>query len=179
MDIEAEALLEVGTVVGTHGLRGDLKIRLNSGDPDVLKGVRKIQLRQVSGNVKTVDICRNVLHKRQLLLRFAGYESINLIDEFNGAVLLLRPDDLPGLGRDEYYWGELSGLEVVDRKYGCLGHVEDMLSTGAHDTYVVNGFYGEVLIPAVKQFVKNIDLETGVMAVELPDGLVPEGNDEV
>ncbi len=179
MNTEAEALLEIGTVVGTHGLRGDLKIRLNSGDPTILKGVTKVQVQLVSGHVKTLDICRNVLHKRQLLLRFAGYESINSIDEFSGASLLIRPDQLPGLAKDEYYWGELAGLEVVDHKFGSLGHIDDMLSTGAHDTYVVNGAFGEVLIPAVKRFVKNIDLEKRVVAVELPDGLVPEGNDEV
>ncbi len=179
MNTEAEALLEVGTVVGTHGLRGDLKIHLRSGDPDVLKGVKTVQVCQVSGHVKMLEVCRSVLHKRQLLLRFAGYESINLIDDLVGARLLIRADQLPGLSHDEYYWGELYGLEVVDQERGSLGLVDDLLSTAAHDTYVVNGPYGEVLIPAVRQFVKKIDLEKRIMAVVLPEGLVPEGNDEV
>ena len=177
--MNTEALLEIGTVVGTHGLRGDLKVRLSSGDPEILKGAKEIQVCQVTGAVKTFDICRNVLHKKQLLLRFAGYESIDLIDEFIGARLLIRPEQLPGLNEDEYYWGELSGMEVFDHVFGSLGRVEDMLTTAAHDTYVVNGPYGEVLIPAVKQFVKKIDLGKQLITVELPEGLVPEKNDEV
>lgn len=178
MNTEAEALLEVGTIVGTHGLRGDLKVRLRSGDPSILKGVKRIQLCLVSGSVKTLDICRSVLHKGQLLLRFAGYESINLVDEFSGARLLIKEEQLPDLKEGEYYWGELKGLEVVDAHHGLLGQLDDLLTTAAHDTYVVNGPFGEVLIPVVKQFVKKIDLENGLVQVDLPEGLVPEGNDD-
>jgi len=179
MKTEAEALLEIGTVVGTHGLRGDLKIRLSSGDPEILDGVAWVWLCPVAGTAKSLEINHRALHKGQLLLRFAGYDSINQVEEFIGARLKIREDQLPDLGKDEYYWGQLQGIRVVDRHYGEIGQLEDLLNTAAHDTYVVNGSFGEVLIPAVRQFVLDIDLEKRVMKVDLPEGLVPEESDDL
>ncbi len=178
MKTEAEALLEVGTVVGTHGLRGDLKVRMMSGDPEILNGVKQVRLCLASGAAKTLEIKRRVLHKGQLLLRFAGYDSINQVEEFIGARLMIGEEQLPDLGEGEYYWGQLQGLRVIDAQHGDIGQLDGLLTTAAHDTYVVNGPCGEVLVPAVKQFVQKIDLDSRVMHVDLPEGLVPAENDD-
>ncbi len=174
MNKEAEELLEVGKLVGTHGLRGDLKVKLNSGDPDIFNGVRQVFLCLHDGRLERKEISRSVTHKGQLLLRFSGYDSINQVESFVGAQLLLAEDQLPDLHEDEYYWGQLQGLQVIDSRFGSLGTLEDVFSTSAHDTYVVAGRCGEILIPAVHQFIKEIDLEGGEMHVDLPEGLLPE-----
>ncbi|SEA23837.1 16S rRNA processing protein RimM [Desulfuromusa kysingii] len=169
-----EPLLEIGAVVGTHGLRGDLKIHLNSGDPDLLMTLKQVFLRLPSGDLQRVAITRQVLHKGRVLLRLQGYESIDLAEPIVGSQVLLAEDSLPRLGDCEYYWGQLDGLQVVDQTRGEIGTLRDLLSTAAHDTYVVRGHLGEILIPAVRQFVLAVDLETGIMQVDLPDGLLPE-----
>jgi len=68
-------------------------------------------------------------------------------------------------------------VRVVDRRRGELGRLDDLLATGGHDLYVVNGRFGEVLIPAVGRFVLAIDPGAGVMTVDLPEGLVAEVDD--
>jgi len=169
-----ETLLEIANIVGTHGLRGDLKVRLKSGNPDFLMTAQQVCLRLPTGETLNPEVTRQVFHKGQVLLRLRGYESINLAEPLVGAQILLAEHLLPELGDDEYYWGQLEGLQVVDRKQGEIGRVKHLISTVAHDTYVVNGRFGEVLIPAVQQFVLDVDPEAGIIQVDLPDGLIAE-----
>lgn len=167
-------LIEVADIVGTHGLRGDLKVRLRSGDDSVLRDASEVVLQRKDGTGSVVEIVRLSPHKGQLLLRFQGYEDINQAESLIGNVLLVAAADLPLLGDDEYYWRDLQGLKVIDRRYGDLGKLVRIFNTAAHDTYVVEGSYGEVMIPAVKQFVESVDLDEGQIRVDLPDGLVPD-----
>lgn len=169
-----ESLLDIGTIVGTHGLKGDLKVRLNSGDPDLLMTMKKIHLRLPTGKTLEVDINRQVLHKGQVLLRLRGYESINLVEPLVGGQVLVEQESLPPLDDNQYYWGDLKGLNVIDQERGDIGQLTDMFSSAAHDTYVVKGRCGEILIPAVGQFILDIDLNGRVMQVALPEGLIPE-----
>ncbi|MEA3544597.1 MAG: ribosome maturation factor RimM [Thermodesulfobacteriota bacterium] len=169
-----ESLLEIGKIVGTHGLRGDLKVRLKSGDPDLLMTVKQVSLRLPTDELLSVDISRQVLHKGQVLLRLRGYDSINRVEQLVGSQVLLAEDLLPELNEDEYYWNQLEGLQVVDRERGAIGHLQDLFNSTAHDTYVVRGRFGEILIPAVQQFILGIDLEERIMQVTLPEGLIPD-----
>ena len=167
-------LIDVGEIVGTHGLRGDLKVRLYSGDPAALLAAHEVSLSLPAGGTLAPEICRRVLHKGAVLLRLRGYETIALAEPLVGSIVRLSVAALPELGDDEYYWAEIKGARVVDEHYGELGQLVRMFTTAAHDTYVVQGRYGEVLIPVVKQFVVAIDPDQAVIRVDLPEGLVPE-----
>jgi 16S rRNA processing protein RimM len=174
MNNDLENLLEIGQIATTHGLRGDLKVRLNSGDPDLLMSMDRVALCLPSGTMLDLEIIRQVVHKGQVLLRFKGYESINDAEPLIRSKVLVAEDTLPELGEGEYYWKQLEGLRIVDQDRGDIGTLKDIYSTAAHDTYIVDGRFGEVLIPVVKEFVLDIDLEAGVVTVALPQGLVPE-----
>lgn len=177
MSDRSESLLEIGKIVGTHGLRGDLKVHLNSGEPEILLATKQVFLHLPSGDKLTAIPVRQALHKGQVLLRLQGFESINQVEHMIGGIVLLPEDQLPELDDDEFYWTQLDGLKVIDRQRGMIGRLVQMFTTAAHDTYVVNGELGEVLIPAVAQFVTEIDLQQQVMHVDLPEGLIPEKND--
>jgi len=173
-----ESLLDIGTVVGTHGLKGDLKIRLKSGDPDLLMTIKRVHLRLPTGKTFEVDIVRQVLHKGQVLLRLYGYDSITLVEPLVGSQILIDSECLPPLDDNQYYWGDLKGLAVIDTERGDIGQLSAMFTSAAHDIYVVKGCCGEVLIPAVARFVLDIDLNERVMQVALPEGLIPEQRDD-
>jgi len=147
---------------------------MHSGDPEALLAIDQVTLHLPSGEKLTAKPVRQSLHKGQVLLRLRDFESINLVEHMIGGQVLLPEDQLPELEDDEFYWSQLVGLQVVDKDRGAIGKLQDMFSTAAHDTYVVKGEYGEVLIPAVAQIVLEIDLEKQVMNVDLPDGLIPE-----
>ncbi len=136
--------------------------------------VGRVGLHLPTGTALDLEIVRQVVHKGQVLLRFKGYESINQVESLIRSKVLIAETDLPDLEEDEFYWGQLQGLDVIDQDHGDIGKLEDMYSTAAHDTYVVKGRFGEVLIPVVKEFVQDINLDKGVVNVTLPQGLVPE-----
>ena len=173
MNSRSDALREVGKITGTHGLRGDLKVRPLSGDPELLLQVERLCLRLPKGDLLKVEPARQSLHKGQVLLRLKGYDSINLVESLVGSSVLLELEQFPPLAEDEYYWHQLEGLQVVDLQRGPIGRLQGMFSTAAHDTYVVVGDLGEILIPAVGEFILGINLDERIMKVDLPDGLVP------
>jgi 16S rRNA processing protein RimM len=119
MNNRSDSLLDVGKVVGTHGLRGYLKVRPHSGDPELLLEAEQFCLRLPKGEMLKVEPCRQSLHKGQVLLRFKGYDSINQVEALVGSSVLVEIDQLPELDEDEYYWHQLEGLQVIDRRYGA------------------------------------------------------------
>lgn len=169
---EQKSLISAGQIVGTHGLRGDLRVRPISGDPAALLAVKACVLRQLDGSHVSVVPVRQTLHKGQVLLRLRGYETLDAVEKFRGATLLLNPEQLPPLDKDEFYWHQLEGALVVDEKRGELGRLSSMFTTAAHDTWVVKGRAGEVMIPVVAAFVVAVDLNNKRVDVDLPDGLI-------
>ena len=88
----------------------------------------------------------------------------------------MRRCDVPDPEPDEFYWGEIEGFAVCDVSLGELGTLVDVFSTAAHDIFVVQGPYGEVLIPVVDAFLRNVDQEEGRITVDLPEGLVQKSD---
>lgn len=178
MKPDQDQLLVFGVVAGTHGLKGDLKVRPSSGDSDSLLEAPEIFLRRGKDVPVRHRPARVTAHKGNILLRLQGLESIEAVQPLVGCEVLMRYGDLPDLADDEFYWFEIEGLTVVDQTRGEIGILEDMFSTAAHDIYVVRGRLGEILIPAVDEFVLEVDQEERRMTVDLPEGLVPD-TDEV
>ena len=169
-------LFHFGTIVGTHGIKGDLKVRPLTRESTALCDASEVYLQADSVENRHVPI-RAVPHKGNILLRLKGYENINLVSTFVGCEVLMLRSELPELESDESYWQDIQGLEVIDQHYGNLGSIEDMFTTAAHDIYVVQGPFGEVLIPVVDQFICDVDIAGNRMMVNLPEGLVPESDE--
>lgn len=170
----ADELFRLGVVAGTHGLRGDLRVRPLAPDAFALLDARRVFLRRSGEEPVACLPLRASVHKGQILLRLEGRESIDDVQALAGADVLVRRADLADPPAGEPYWLDLQGIAVVDRTLGDLGTLEDLFTTAAHDVYVVHGTYGEVLIPAVDAFITKIDHEARRMLVDLPAGLVPE-----
>jgi 16S rRNA processing protein RimM len=170
---EAE-LLKIGVVTGVHGLRGDLKVRPLSEGSSTLLGAREIFLasegKEPAGYVPT----RTKVHKGNVLMQLQGLDHIEAVQPLVGSDVLVPFSELEELPQGEYYWFDLEGLAVEDQSRGKLGTLVDLFSTLAHDIYVVQGAKGEILIPAIGDFILEIDLVGRRMIVDLPEGLVPE-----
>ncbi len=177
MEATVNELFSLGVVTGTHGLRGDLKVKPLSDGSDSLPSAERVFLRLPGKTPVEYRPTRVAPHKGVFLLRLAGHDRIEAVEPLVGAEVLIPLAELPELDEREYYWFELEGLQVIDRTHGVLGQLEDLFTTAAHDIYVVRGPRGEVLIPAVDQFIGRIDLEAGTMEVDLPEGLVPGADD--
>lgn len=166
-------LMAVGVVAGTHGLRGDLKLRPLPTAAPALPHLRELYLQAPNGSLTLHHILQSKPHKQHLLVRLAGLESLDAVQSLVGQTALARCQDLPDHPPDEPYWYELEGLTVVDRRLGPLGHVVGLFATGAHDILTVDGERGEILVPFIPQFVCEVDAEAQTLTVDLPVGLVP------
>jgi 16S rRNA processing protein RimM len=172
MSISEDSLVESGLIVGTHGLRGDLKVRPLSGDPAPLLSAKEVFLRFPDGHVNKTKLLRQSLHKGIVLLKFEGFESLTAVEGLKGCRVLLDRTLLPVLDEDEFYWHQIEGSRVIDRQYGEIGLLKSMFTTAAHDTWVVDGAEGEVMIPVVADFVVAIDVDQRLIQVDLPEGLI-------
>lgn len=179
MNEAPQGLLEVGVVAGTHGLRGDLKVRpLPTGALALVKA-RSVSIRDGEGSLVSRRILRNTQHKQHFLLRLEGLERIDDVEPLVGSSIFMPQIDLPKLPADQFYWTDIEGFEVIDRQLGALGRVVGMFATAAHEILEVDGPRGEVLIPAIEPFLVECDRDGGQLHVNLPDGLVPDADGSV
>jgi 16S rRNA processing protein RimM len=169
----SDELMAVGVIAGTHGLRGDLKLRPLPTAALALSGLRELYLLAPDGSLSLHQIPQSKPHKQHLLVRLAGLESLDAVQSLVGQTVLARRNDLPELPPGKNYWFELEGLAVVDVRRGSLGRVVGLFATGAHEILTVDGAHGEILIPFIPQFILDTDLVSKELRVDLPVGLVP------
>lgn len=166
-------LKPLGHIVATHGLRGELKVRTHPEDRDALLAASRIFLRAKAGQPREQLLIGVRRNKGYLVVQLQGFDHISQAETLVGQQILVRSDDLrrePG----QLFWFELAGLRVIDRQRGDIGVLEDMFVTAAHGIYVIQGSYGEVLLPSIEPFVLGVDREAGILQVDVPDGLFPE-----
>lgn len=170
-------LLRIGVVTGSQGLRGELKLRGEDPDFSVLLEHDEFFIQPTGGAPLACRILRRSSVRGNLVVKLAGLDSVEAVQGLIGAAVLVDVDRLPDLPQGVYYWYQLRGLRAVDKQDGDLGTLSQLFTTAAHDIYVVNGRYGEVLIPAVPQFIAKIDLAAGEILFDLPEGLVTKPDD--
>ncbi|BBO78831.1 ribosome maturation factor RimM [Desulfosarcina widdelii] len=168
-------LILVGKVVGAHGIRGNLKVRSYTESLSVYEAKEGIHAILPDGSIRTMTVDRVWPHGKSLLMNF---ESVTRRDQAEGLIgteLFVEKDRLPALEEDTYYWFDLVGLRVIDASGTRLGRLVRIIPTSGNDIYVVRGACGgqpqETLIPAIGDVVLSIDLEGGIMTVDLPEGL--------
>lgn len=167
-----EELLRVGIISSTHGVRGEVKVYPTTDDPERFLDLDEVLLD--AGREQIVLKITNVkFFKNMVILKFKGYDSINDIEKYKGRDLLIRRDQAVDLDEDEYFITDLMGLQVVTDEGVNLGVLKEVMPTGANDVYIVQQENGkELLIPAIKECILDVDLEQGIMKIHLMDGLL-------
>ena len=158
----------VGRIIRSHGLDGSLRIQSLSDNPARFQAGSTLT---VAGSTRTVASC-NHLPDGHALLRLEGLNDPYAARRLSGEWLIAPTDSDPQLPEGEYYHYQLVGLTAITDQGENLGTVQEVLETGSNDVYVVASDSGEeVLLPAIEQVVKEIDLASGKMLVHLLDGL--------
>ena len=169
--LRPDSLVPVGRIVATHGVRGLVKVHPFGGEGSALLAAKTVTVCK-DGVSRDLEPVRVAEHGISLLMGFKGLDTIESVEPFLKAELLLRRDQFPEPGEDEYYWCDLIGLLVVTEEGVELGSLADILETGTNDVYVVRGGDREYLVPAIGDVVKSVDLDKGVMTVAPLDGLL-------
>jgi 16S rRNA processing protein RimM len=161
-----EGFVTVGRVLGARGVRGELRIEPLTDFPERFQ--RGAQL-WIGGARYIVRLSR--MHRGALLLQLEGVDTRGEADALRGLLLELPEAAVAELGEGQYYRHHIIGLEVVSTAGEALGRVAEIVETGANDVYAVRNDEGELLLPAIDDVIKQIDLERGRMVVELIPGL--------
>lgn len=166
-----EQMLRVGVITSTHGVRGEVKVFPTTDDAKRFKTLKKVILdgrEPLELSIEQVKFFKNMV-----ILKFKGYDNINDVETWRQRDLLITRDQAVELKEDEHFITDLIGLTVVNEEEAVLGRVKDVLETGANDVYVVELTGGkELLLPAIKDCILNVDLEGGRMKVHVLDGLM-------
>ena len=164
-------MFTVGRIVNTHGVKGELKVMPTTDDPKRFEKLKSIFVERRT--MESYEIQSVRYHKDFILLKLKGIEDMNAAELLKGSVLKIdRKDSLP-LKKDEYYISDLFGLKVFTEEERYLGELVDIIETGSNDVYVVKKEDREkdLLLPAIKQVIKNVDIEEQKMIVHLLEGL--------
>ncbi|SHK27350.1 16S rRNA processing protein RimM [Desulfatibacillum alkenivorans DSM 16219] len=163
--------VEVGQVAGVHGIRGAVLLRSFAENPDIFAKGGKILVKGPGENLQEFILESSRPHKGKLLAELQGVSDRNGAEALKGRMILVHRDALPEPEPGEYYWIDLIGMEVAAPDGARLGVLDSIIETGANDVYVIKDGEKEILAPALPWVVLSIDLEAGVMTIDLPEGL--------
>ena len=167
-----EDLLQVGAITQTHGVRGEVKVFPTTDDVKRFKKLKEVILDTGKEKV-TLEIEGVKFFKQFVILKFKGFDNINDIERYKGKNLYVTRENAVKLKRDEYFIAYLIGLEVYDEDDQHLGMLTNVIETGANDVYEVKFEDGrEVLFPAIKQCILDVDMENRKMKVHIMEGLL-------
>ena len=164
-------LVPVGKVLRPHGTRGLLRILPYAGSDASFTEAEEVVLRLPEGGMRCFSVVSLAPHQRVYLMRLAGVGSGGEAERFRGAEILVRKDALVR-GEGEFFYHELVGIRVFRDSGEYLGRVSRIIPTGANDIYEVKEGKREVLIPATREVVREIDLKNGKMIVSPMEGLL-------
>ena len=167
-----EEFLQVGVISSTHGVRGEVKVFPTTSDKESFRDLKSVTLDTGKERI-SLEIQQVKFFKQMVILKFRGIDSINDIERYKGKSLWVPREEALPLGEDEYYIADLIGMEVSLEDDTYFGRLRDVIETGANDVYAVETAEGrEVLIPAIKECILQVDVQAGKMRIHLMKGLV-------
>ena len=166
-----EQLLRVGVISSTHGERGEVKVYPTTDDVNRFKKLKKVVL-DTGREYMDLEIYGVKFFKNMVILKFKGIDNINDIEKYKGKDLLVHREDAVALEENENYVADLIDLKVVTDDGKVLGYLTEVMETGANDVYVVETEDGEeLLLPAIRDCILDVDLDEEVMTVHILPGL--------
>lgn len=169
--------LELGKIVSTHGVRGELRVQHWCDSPDFFKSFKTVYLGKNGSEPMTVLGARP--HGNIMLLTLEGIDDLDKANTLRGKTIYVRREDAP-LEEGHYFIAELIGCKVVDaddtaHEYGV---VRDVLNTGASDIWQIKGKDGrEYLLPSVPGIVEKVEVENDIAYVRPIKGIFDEGEE--
>jgi 16S rRNA processing protein RimM len=167
------SFLEIGQIVNTHALRGEVAVNAWTDDPAVFHAFSYVYVRGAQGEIERYEIEGVRVHKGRPLVKLRGIDGIAAAAALKNRVLLTPRAEFPPLPEGRFFIADLIGLQARREDGAALGEIADVLVTGANDVYVVKTPEGkEILLPVTDEVVKEIDVENGFVLIHLIEGLL-------
>ncbi|MBR4099899.1 MAG: 16S rRNA processing protein RimM [Clostridia bacterium] len=161
--------LEVGKIVGTHGVKGMTRVQVWADSPDFLKQFKYLYT-DSEGNNK-LNVLKVQPHGNISLVAFKGVESIEHAESFRNTVLYIDRKDVK-LPEGRYFITDLIGITVTDAESGAvLGEISDVSQTGANDVWHIKKDGKEYLIPAIDEVIVEVDIDNQTAVIKPLKGI--------
>ena len=163
---------QVGAIASVHGIKGEVKVFPTTDEPEKFKKLKKVVLK-TEKEEREMHLKSARFFKNMVIVKFAEIESPEEAQKYRGATLWIARKPAVPLEKNEYYQADLIGLSVVTEDGKELGTLTDVLETGANDVYEITlQDKRRVLFPAIRDCIKDVDLETGRVTVHVMEGLL-------
>lgn len=161
--------LAIGRILAPHGLRGEMRMQIWTHFPERIPSIPSVSF---DDDPETFKVRRARVTDKAAIIRVEGISTREAADERRGAVVRIALEHAAPLEEDEFYQFQLIGLDVVTAAGEPLGTLADIIETGANDVYLVRDAEGkEVLLPALKSVILDVNLEHNRMTVQPPEYL--------
>ena len=163
---------EIGQIVNTFGIKGIVKVNAYTDDPLEFANLKTILIEK-NKKLLEFEIEEAKLHKNQVLLKIKGIDDINEAEKYRGCFIKIPREKAKKLPKDTYFIADLIALQVYTDSGELLGKVDDIYNSGSADIYVVKDELGkQILLPGIKDVIKQIDVDNEKIIVHLIDGLI-------
>lgn len=166
-----EDKFRVGVIANTHGVRGEVKVFPTTDDPKRYQDLKEVLL-DTGKDLLSLEIVSVRFFKNLVIVKFKGIDNINDIEKYKGCDLYVTRENAVPLEEGEYYIADIIGSAVVTEEGEAFGKLTDVIETGANLVYVVQHQGKEVLLPAIPDCVKKVDVENQVITVHIMKGLL-------
>lgn len=169
-----EKWFNVGKIVNTHGIRGEVRIisKTDFADERYKLGNKLFLFLPDTHSPIELIVKTHRKHKNFDLVTFEGCDNINHVERFKGGILKVPESQLSVLEEDEYYYHEIIGCEVITLNGEEMGKIKEILSPGANDVWVIKGKGGkELLIPYIEDVVKEVNVKEKKVIIDPIEGL--------
>ncbi|MBI5789474.1 MAG: 16S rRNA processing protein RimM [Candidatus Schekmanbacteria bacterium] len=164
-------LVVVGKIVKCQGIKGELQLEPLTADPGRFERLKFVYVQRRDGTTQLCELEKVWYHKRRVIVKLAGYDTVDTAGTLAGSELAVKSEDLIRLAPGSYFYFQIIGLDVYTQEARHLGKVEDIFSTGSNDVYVVKDHGKEYLLPAIKDVILQVDLENKRLIINLLEGL--------
>ncbi len=163
-------LFVIGEIVKTRGLHGCLKVLCYVETKNTLDKLKFVYIENNSGQKDRFGLRKIDVSGKILFVELEDISNVKSAQALVGCKVFLPEDMLEELPEGEYYWRDIIGLDVYTEEGKCIGKIESVFPTGSNDIYVCKG-EREILLPAIAEVIRNIDVNRRVMTVRLLEGL--------
>lgn len=167
-----ENFLEIGQIVNSYGLKGQIKVVPFTDNIQRFSKLKTIYI-EIEKQLKEFKIEEVKYHKNNILIKLENINDINDAEKYKNCYIKIDRKDAVKLPEDTYFIVDLIGIEVFTQENVILGKIIDVFPTGSNDVYVVKDELGkQILLPAISEVIKNVDIPNKKMIVNLIKGLV-------
>lgn len=168
--------LIIGQVAKPHGIGGEMRVVVHTDLPERFSWLETVYVGDSRGRgtpqPMAVDQVR--YHQDRVLLKLVGYDDRDAAASLAGHLLYVPESEAIPLEEGEYFLYQLEGLAVYEENGRLLGHLSTVLETGANNVFIIQGDYGEILLPDIPDVILDIDFDANRMTVHLLAGLGPQ-----